>query len=117
MKDKDLIVIGERIKGIRQDKKMDRNQLAQKIGVSQRTVIAYEQGTRNIPSTTLKKICQCLNISADFILGNMNYEKSITDLQAHQYDQMPLPKSIRESKEKYYAVKQFTDFIDSQKNK
>lgn len=63
-------ILGERLKEIRTNKKITREMLAEKIDVSARFLADVETGKVGISLSTLKKICEFLNISADFLIGN-----------------------------------------------
>lgn len=63
-------ILGERLKEIRTTKKITREMLAEKIDVSARFLADVETGKVGISLSTLKNICESLDISADFLLGN-----------------------------------------------
>lgn len=59
-----------RIKSLRKYNKMSRNELATKIGVSDSTVAAYEQGIRNIDIEKLLLLSSVFDVSVDYLIGN-----------------------------------------------
>lgn len=65
-------ILGERLKETRTTKRITREMLAEKIDVSARFLADVETGKVGISLATLKNICECLNVSADFLLGNIS---------------------------------------------
>ena len=61
--------MGNRLKEIRKERKLTREFLAEKIDVSSRFLADVEIGKVGISLQTLKKICKCLGVSADYLLG------------------------------------------------
>lgn len=60
-------MIGARIKELRQKKRLTRADFANAINVSERSIISYEQGTRNIPLELLPVIADYFGVSTDFL--------------------------------------------------
>jgi len=61
--------IGDRIRLIREQRGLTRQQLAEKIGTSVGIIYFYEKN-RKIPSAEiLKRIAEAFNVSADYLLG------------------------------------------------
>ena len=58
----------ENLKLLRQSKKMTQSQLAELLGIDQRTVSAYEKGLCEPSLATLAKICEIFDESFDNIL-------------------------------------------------
>ncbi len=63
------IILGERIKARRKDVRLTREQLAEKINVSVRFLADVESGKVGVSLSTLKTLCDVLNVSADYLLG------------------------------------------------
>ncbi|MBQ7760544.1 MAG: helix-turn-helix transcriptional regulator [Clostridia bacterium] len=63
------IILGERIKARRKDVRLTREQLAEKINVSVRFLADVESGKVGVSLSTLKMLCDTLNVSADYLLG------------------------------------------------
>ena len=66
----------ERIAWIRDCKNLTQKEVANYLGIKQQQYARYEKGVNAMPVTYLPKICEYLNISADYILGlpdNMPY--------------------------------------------
>lgn len=67
------LMVGLRIREIREANKMTRLQFSEKCGVSESFLTAVECGKKSISSRTLYKICTAMNTSADyFIRGHEN---------------------------------------------
>ena len=62
------IKFAENLKLLRQSKKMTQSQLAELLGIDQRTVSAYEKGLCEPSLATLAKICEIFDESFDNIL-------------------------------------------------
>lgn len=62
------IKFAENLKLLRQSKKMTQSQLAELLGIDQRTVSAYEKGLCEPRLATLAKICEIFDESFDNIL-------------------------------------------------
>ena len=58
----------ERLRQLREDHDLTQRALAEKLGMPQTQYIRYEQGKRDISTTTLKKLCILYQVSADYIL-------------------------------------------------
>lgn len=58
----------ERLRQLREDRDMTQRELAAILGMPQTQYIRYEQGKRDIPTDTLRKLCMLYNVSADYIL-------------------------------------------------
>ncbi len=59
----------ERLQWIRNCKNITQKDIATAIGIKQQQYARYEKGINIMPITHLIKICEFLNISADYILG------------------------------------------------
>lgn len=59
----------ERLRECRVKKGVSVEEVAVKVGVAKRTYQGYERGERDISTVTLYKICQFLDVSADYLLG------------------------------------------------
>lgn len=59
----------ERIQWIRDCKNITQKEIADYIGIKQQQYARYEKGINVMPITYLKKICEYLNVSADYIVG------------------------------------------------
>ena len=59
----------ERIRWIRDCENIKQKDIADYLGIKQQQYARYEKGINIMPITHLIKICEYLNISADYILG------------------------------------------------
>lgn len=59
----------ERLQWIRDCKNITQKELAGHLGIKQQQYARYEKGINIMPITYLPKICEYLNVSADYILG------------------------------------------------
>lgn len=58
-----------RIRDMREDHDLTQRQLAAKLSMPQTQYIRYEQGIRDIPTTTLIQLADIFHTSTDFLLG------------------------------------------------
>lgn len=63
-----------RIKGLREEKNMNQEQVAKILNISQRTYSYYENG-RDIPIPLLLKLADFYNVSLDYLLNRTNNRK------------------------------------------
>ena len=63
----DNIIIGERIRKIRENLKMNRENFSEMIDISDVFLGQLERGERSLSTKTLKKIVKFTGVSADFI--------------------------------------------------
>lgn len=66
----------ERIQWIRDCKNITQKEVSEFLGIKQQQYARYEKGINVMPITYLKKICQYLDVSADYIIGLTNDKKS-----------------------------------------
>ncbi len=59
----------ERLQWVRDCKNVTQKELAAYLGIKQQQYARYEKGINIMPITYLPKICEYLDISADYILG------------------------------------------------
>lgn len=64
-----------RIKDLREDSDISQKQLADVLGISQRTYSHYENGTRKIPLDILLALADYYNCSTDYLLGRTKEKK------------------------------------------
>lgn len=100
-----MLYFGEKLKTLREDKKLSQMEFGKRIGVSGSTVSAYEKSRKYPTLETFIKICSVLNVSSDYMLGlsdSMGLKKSdLTDNQIsslrtiiHDLEQYNLSKDI-----------------------
>ena len=61
--------LGERIASRRREQAITQAQLAEALGISQQTVLAYEVGRRRIPVSALSTLAQTLDLAIEELLG------------------------------------------------
>lgn len=66
------MTIGERIRGLREDKDMTQTQVARLLNTSQTVYSRYERNERLLPTDLLIILCKFYKVSADYILGLSN---------------------------------------------
>ncbi len=64
-----MIGFGEKIKELRLTKNWTQKELAEKIGQAQSTVFYWEQNKQEPNISSLKKLCEIFDVSADYLLG------------------------------------------------
>ena len=66
---------GERLRAARREKGLTQTELAEKLGITQKSYQRMETGTHDLKMSTIYKICKTLDVSADYILGlNINIQ-------------------------------------------
>jgi len=60
--------IAQRLKKVREFKKLSQSQLAKLLGVSQKAISQWERGERAIPATILKQLQEHLNLNPLWLL-------------------------------------------------
>ncbi len=73
------LLVGLRIREIRESLNLTREQFCSKCDISESFLAAVERGQKSITSKTIYKICTSLNISADYIIlgKNKRYESDV----------------------------------------
>ncbi len=62
-------IFAERLKELREDKKLSQNQLAKLTGFSNASISRWENGIADIASDYLIILCKFFGVSADYLLG------------------------------------------------
>lgn len=65
----DYIEFGERLRSLRESKRMTQAELAEEMGVSKTSIVNYETGTRKIPLSFVKRFANFFGVSVDEMLG------------------------------------------------
>ena len=71
-------MFSEMIKKVRHQNKDTQQQMADKLGVSQRTVASWESGDRMPTYETLLQIAKLYQVSTDYLLGRDFYKHNVT---------------------------------------
>ena len=75
----------ERLIKIRKDRGLTQTKVANYLGIAQASYIRYEKGTSEPTVANLVKICDLLDVSADFLLGRENFmAEKITKLYSFE---------------------------------
>ena len=79
-------MFGTKIKELREKEPLTQAEFANKMGVSQSTVAAWECGTREPNIDTLIKLARYFNTSVDFIVGNnfSEHEKNYKPISQYE---------------------------------
>ncbi len=64
-----MVNMGERLKQLRNQKKLTQKQVADRIGLAISAISSYESGTRYPSYETLIKFARIYHVSTDFLLG------------------------------------------------
>lgn len=67
----------ERIAWIRDCKNITQKEMASELQIKQQQYARYEKGINVMPVTYLKKICEVLNVTSDYIIGISEEPKKI----------------------------------------
>lgn len=62
-----MVTLNERIKEVRKDLGLSQKELAERIGISQRSVSWGEQPGNNVPDSTIKALCMAFRISESWL--------------------------------------------------
>ena len=73
------MTIGERIRGLREDKDLNQTQIAKMLNSSQTVYSRYERDERDLPIDYLIELCKFYKISADYILGLTTERKPLNN--------------------------------------
>lgn len=74
------MVLGDRIKALREKRGINQKELAKKIGVSKSAMSKIESESRKVEDVLLIKIANALDTSSDYLLGIENKKPSFTKL-------------------------------------
>lgn len=67
------LLFAERLKQLRQEKKLKQAELAKELNVTQRKISYWETGQLEPDLLTVCNICAYFEVSADFLLGIKDY--------------------------------------------
>jgi transcriptional regulator with XRE-family HTH domain len=71
-KEKPMATFAERLKELRNTRKITQADLAKLLGISKSTISMYERGERTPDFALLERICDYFNIDMDYLLGRDN---------------------------------------------
>ena len=69
-------IMSERLKGLREERDLTQQDLADELDVSKSTYSYYESGKRNLNASTLLKLSNLYNVSLDYIMGLSDYRQT-----------------------------------------
>lgn len=64
-----LVELGDRLRQLRQDKRLNQDQAAKLVGVEQSTISAYECDLRQPSYVVLVRLAEIYHVSTDYLLG------------------------------------------------
>lgn len=64
-----FVAFGERFATLRKERGLTQVQLAERLGVSQQAITAYESGQRRVPISTLPLLANTLGVSIEELIG------------------------------------------------
>ncbi|AMQ19634.1 helix-turn-helix domain-containing protein [Geobacillus sp. JS12] len=62
-------MLGDRLRKLRQEKKLTQEELGKKINVTKVSISGYENGNRTPDTETLQKLADFFNVTTDYLLG------------------------------------------------
>lgn len=74
-----MSVLGDRIKELRNEKRISQTELGKEVGVGKTTISNYETDYSTPDNETLKKIADILLTSTDYLLGRTNIKDPIKE--------------------------------------
>lgn len=101
-----LKAMGQRIMVRRKSLRMTQEELAERLGVSTQMISNLELGKKAIRPENLAKVCEVLELSADFVLTGTTAKKEV-DAVAE--------KLIQLTKEELQMVNDMIDYMNSKK--
>jgi putative transcriptional regulator len=74
--------LAERLKTLRKQVKLTQAQIAEKLNISQQAYASWERGAKKPTQENLVKIAQILNVSVDYLVGNLdNTEDELDNIE------------------------------------
>ena len=67
------IILGERLKELREERNLTQRELAKKLGINGVTYLHYEKDQREPPLSLLADMAKFFDVSVDYLLGRANY--------------------------------------------
>lgn len=91
---------GERIRDLREKRKLKQNELAEMVGLASGTLSAIEKGRNNPTSEITIKLSEFFNVSTDYILTGKEEAATISP------DEQEFIKAVRQDSELWNALKE-----------
>ena len=70
-----MTIFSQRVKQLRQERKLTRAQLAEALGVAEKTVYRWETYVKNVSLTTLIKLAFFFDVSLEYLTGRSGDKK------------------------------------------
>ena len=83
--------VGKRLRWIRTQSALTREQFAEQVGISPQFLAEIENGKKGMSAGTLFKICNAFNVSADYILMGKMSSTQLSDPVQSALGQFPEP--------------------------
>ena len=101
------MVLGQRLKELREARQMSQKQLADLVNLSQQTIGHYEVDRAEPSITTLEQLARIFNTTTDYLLGlsASRYPRELTTIDRVAEDLAALPEPAQKE------VKDFTEYI------
>lgn len=90
-------MLKDKLKQLREQRKLTKKQAAEGIGMTERAYIAYEYGERDVSTEQLSKIADFYGVTTDYLLGRETGEPEPLDDLERQFNMTALEKKILES--------------------
>jgi transcriptional regulator with XRE-family HTH domain len=98
----EMLVFGERLRKLREGRKLSQQHLADRFGMSQSTIAYYEAGKKEPAYEILKKFADFFEVSADYLLGLSKSPVQYTYVEKSLLNEDVL--TVQDLKEKYKFV-------------
>lgn len=69
LKEELYLILGRRMKAVRRSRKIEVDDLADRLGKSSMTVYSWESGKQSPTVLDLRMICKILRVKADYLMG------------------------------------------------
>lgn len=107
-------MICDKLKALRENKKMSRQQVADTLGISKRTLESYEYGQREPNIDMINKFADFYSVTTDYLLGHKEPDPIQTFLASVKFDSGEFIKTYQELPEVYqdiliYAMKRLSE--------
>lgn len=81
-----MATLGERIRLLREEKRLSQEELGKIFSLSQSAIAYYETNRKDPSSETLRKMADFFNVTLDFLLGRSDVRNPCEILAAHRID-------------------------------
>lgn len=107
------MLLGERIKALRESEKLTQEDLGKICNVSKANISKYESNSIHPPLDTLLEIAKHFDVSTDYLLGFTNNKKEVLDVQD---DYIVVLQSAKSKKISPQRLQKLIEFLDDQDN-